>query len=68
MILKKYYQILVKKFLIDELSCSLYFEKIILKNNKVTSSQDPIYYFKSIKNKKKLKILKGSYSRWCSTY
>ncbi len=50
-----------KKFLIDELSCSLYFEKIILKNNKVTSSQDPIYYFKSIKNKKEIENIKKAH-------
>ena len=47
-----------KKFLIDRNSCSIYFENIILKNNKILSLQDPIYFLKAIKNKREIKNIK----------
>ncbi len=47
-----------KKFIIDINSCSVYFENIILKKNKVLKSQDPIYSLKAIKTKKEIKNIK----------
>ncbi len=44
-----------KKFILDKGTCSIYFEKIIQKGNRVLNFQDPIYYFKSIKSKKEIK-------------
>ena len=40
-----------KKIIVDKASCSIFFENIILKNNKILKYQDPIYKFKSIKSK-----------------
>ena len=39
-------------------SCSVFFENIILKKNKVLKSQDPIYSLKAIKTKKEIKNIK----------
>ena len=47
-----------KKFLIDKNTCSFYFEKLILKNNKIINDQDPIYNFKAIKNKREIENMK----------
>ena len=44
-----------KKFIIDRNTCSLYFENIILKNNKILDFEDPIYFLKAIKKKKEIK-------------
>ena len=44
-----------KKILIDSSSCSIYFENILKKNNKITEFLDPIYFFKSIKSKIEIK-------------
>ncbi len=38
-------------FIIDENTCSVYFENLIRSKFKVIKKEDPIYYFKSIKNK-----------------
>ena len=46
-----------KKISIDPLSCSMYFENIIRKNNKIKEFSDPIYYLKSIKSKIEIKNL-----------
>ena len=40
-----------KKIQIDANTCSFLFKKIIEKNNKIINKLDPIYHFKSIKNK-----------------
>ena len=50
-----------KKFIIDKNTCSYYFEEIISKNNEIISFQDPIYNFKAIKNKIKLKNIKKAH-------
>ena len=42
-----------KKFIIDENTCSDYFEKIIKKNNKIINFIDPVYSFKAIKSNKR---------------
>ena len=41
-----------------KIACSIYFENIILKNNKILYYQDPIYYFKAIKAKKEIENIK----------
>ena len=40
-----------KKVVIDSASCSIYFENIINKNNKIIQYLDPIYFLKSVKSK-----------------
>ncbi len=47
-----------KRFLIDKNSCSIYFEDIILKNNKILNLQDPIYNMKAIKDRKEIENIK----------
>ena len=42
-----------KKFIFDENTCSIYFENIILNNNKIVKAKDHIYFLKAVKNKKK---------------
>jgi Xaa-Pro aminopeptidase len=44
-----------KKILIDSSSCSIYFENILKKNNKIAEFLDPIYFLKSIKSKTEIK-------------
>ncbi|MBD1172330.1 aminopeptidase P family protein [Pelagibacterales bacterium SAG-MED05] len=44
-----------KKILIDSSSCSIYFENILKKNNKIIEFLDPIYFLKSIKSKVEIK-------------
>ncbi len=38
-------------FIIDENTCSVYFENIIKSKFRIKKKEDPIYYFKSIKNR-----------------
>ncbi len=50
------FQILVNKLkngkiIIDNKTCSIYFEKLLRNKFKILSKKDPIYYLKSIKNK-----------------
>ena len=40
-----------KKILLDSSSCSVYFENLLNKNNKIIEFLDPIYFLKSIKSK-----------------
>ena len=47
-----------KKFIIDENTCSIYFENIILKNNKILKIDDPVYTLKAIKNNKEIENIK----------
>jgi len=44
-----------KKILTDVLTCSIFYKKIIKKNNLILEKQDPIYYLKSLKNKTEIK-------------
>ena len=44
-----------KKILIDSSSCSIYFENILKKNNKIIEFLDPIYLLKSVKSKIEIK-------------
>ena len=41
--------------MIDSSSCSIYFEDILKRNNKITNFLDPIYFHKSIKSKIEIK-------------
>ena len=47
-----------KNFILDNSTCSYYYENIISKNNRIIKDQDPIYHFKAIKNKKEIKNIK----------
>tara|TARA_Y100000591_G_scaffold234168_1_gene205003 strand:- start:307 stop:2025 length:1719 start_codon:yes stop_codon:yes gene_type:complete len=47
-------QISNKKFIIDKSTCSLFFESIISKKNRILNLYDPIYELKSVKNKKEI--------------
>ena len=47
-----------KKFLVDKNSCSIFFEQIIKKNNKIINFDDPIYNLKAIKNRKEIRNIK----------
>jgi Xaa-Pro aminopeptidase len=44
-----------KRILIDSATCSVYFENILKKNNKVVEFFDPTYFLKSIKSKIEIK-------------
>tara|TARA_X000001036_G_scaffold205665_1_gene193272 strand:+ start:843 stop:2561 length:1719 start_codon:yes stop_codon:yes gene_type:complete len=48
-------KIINKKISIDSSSCSIYFENILKKNNKIVEFLDPIYFLKSIKSKMEIK-------------
>ena len=50
-----------KKILIDENTCSIHYENIILKNNKVINRKDPIYALKAIKAKNEIKNIKKAH-------
>jgi Xaa-Pro aminopeptidase len=50
-----------KNFIIDKTTCSIYFENIISKNNKVLNINDPIYAFKAIKEKQEIVNIKKSH-------
>ena len=43
-----------KKIIIDQKSCSLFFENLFKKNFLIFKDEDPIYFLKSIKNKKEI--------------
>ena len=48
-------------FIIDENTCSIYFENLIKSKFKVKKKQDPTYYFKSIKNKTEINHMINSH-------
>ncbi len=50
-----------KKILIDQRTCSIYFENIFKKNNNIIEFDDPIYLMKSIKNKIEIMNMKKSH-------
>jgi len=54
-------QIYKKKIMIDRNTCSIYYENIILKNNKILSQQDPVYALKAIKTKKEIENIKKAH-------
>ena len=50
-----------KKILIDINTCSIHYENIILKNNKILNYNDPIYTLKAIKEKKEIINIKKAH-------
>ena len=57
-VLSKIYK---KKFIVDKNTCSIYYENIILKNNKILNQKDSIYILKAIKTKKEIKNIKQAH-------
>ena len=47
-----------KKFLVDDNSCSFHFENLISRYNRLLYLPDPIYKYKSIKNRREIKNIK----------
>ena len=52
---KKIQQLRGKSFILDDKSCSIYFEDIIRSKFKIIKKEDPIYKLKAIKNKTEIK-------------
>ena len=50
-----------KKFILDENTCSFYYEKIIAQNNRILKISDPIYSLKAIKSEKEIKNIKKAH-------
>ena len=50
-----------KKFIIDNDTCSIFFQNLISKNNKILNFKDPIYFLKSIKTKIELGNIKKAH-------
>ena len=49
------------KCIIDNATCSIYFEDLIKKKFKIISREDPTYYFKAIKNKTEINHMKKAH-------
>jgi len=49
------------RIIIDKQTCSIYYENIILKNNKILNLQDPINALKAIKTKKEIENIKQAH-------
>ena len=49
------------KIIIDDKSCSIFYENILKKKFLIAERQDPIYYMKSIKNKTEIKNMINSH-------
>ena len=47
-----------KNFLVDDLTCSIFYKNTIKRNNFILKNTDPIYFFKSQKNKIEIKNTK----------
>ena len=52
---KKIIQLKGNNFIIDDKSCSIYFENIIKSRFEIIKREDPIYFLKAIKNKTEIK-------------
>ena len=50
-----------KRFIIDKNTCSIYFNNIIKKNNKILKFDDPIYSLKAIKNNVEIDNIKQAH-------
>ena len=50
-----------KRFTIDNLSCSVFYESLIQSNFLIKSFEDPIYHLKSIKNKFEIESMKSAH-------
>ena len=49
------------KIILDKKSCSIFYENLFNKNLKIYKNEDPIYFFKSIKNKLEIKNMINSH-------
>ena len=58
---KKILDLKGKTFIIDNKSCSIFFEDIIKSKFKITKREDPTYFFKSIKNKTEIDNMKKAH-------
>ncbi len=58
---KKIFHLKGKNFIIDENSCSIYYEDIIKSKFKILKKKDPTYFLKSIKNKIEIDNMKKSH-------
>jgi len=58
---KKLRNLLRRKIWLDNLSCAIYYKKLLAKKNKILEKMDPIYFFKSIKNTTEIKNMKKSH-------
>ncbi len=47
--------------MIDKNRCAVYYENIILKNNKILNSNDSIYFLKAIKTKNEIENIKKAH-------
>ena len=52
-----------KNFIIDQLTCSIYYQSLIESKFKINSIEDPIYYLKSIKNKFEIQNMKKAHTK-----
>ena len=50
-----------KKFIIDNNTCSIFFENLILNKNKIQEHKDPIYFLKSIKTNNEIKNIQRAH-------
>ena len=50
-----------RKFIIDENTCSFYFENIIMRKNKIINYYDPIYLLKAIKDKIEIRNIEAAH-------
>ena len=55
------YKLKGKNFSVDEISCSIFFEKLISSKFKIINKLDPIYMFKSLKNNTELKNMEKAH-------
>ena len=50
-----------KKFIIDENTCSVFFENLISSKNRILEYKDPIYFFKAIKTRNEIKNIQKAH-------
>jgi Xaa-Pro aminopeptidase len=58
---KKIFNLKGKNFIIDDKSCSIFYEDIIQSKFKITKREDPVYLLKAIKNKTELDNMKKAH-------
>jgi len=58
---KKILNLKGKRFVIDDKTCSIYFENIIKSNFKIIKREDPTYFLKAIKNKTEINNMKKAH-------
>ena len=58
---KVIFQLKGNNFIIDNKSCSIYYENLITSKFKITKKEDPIYFLKAIKNKTEIQNMINSH-------